>query len=437
MGRGYLMGKRSLCLPVLLAGLALMLGSVTAHAQATPTATPTPASCTISKIGNTPVTCETGAENPPSFVGVSIGNLNSITIDKTTGATTCCAGTMGALVQDSSATQYILSTNHVLARNSGSKAAKIKEAIVQPGLQDLGCWQDPADTAAQLSKWTPINFKSGENQLDAAIAKVVDETYGPAGPSVPGVDPSGALLNIGLISTTPFPFDSLLIGMPVVKMGRSSCLTAGAIDAYDAFGVVTYPATCNAASSGVAFFDHQIIVLGEAAGSVCSFATTGDSGSIVLTDDMTCPQAIGMVFAGSSGSGADSGGEIVAVNPIQSILTKFNVTLVGQTCTGSPTDPPFTDTGATSPSGADLAGMSDAFRASFEQVRSVKEAHRMRLIKMRGVAAIAIGAGATPDSAALTVYLTEDTPEIRNRVLAEVRGQTVRFRRIRGRFKAL
>jgi hypothetical protein len=426
------MKERSLCLAVLLAGLSLMLGSVAAHAQATPTATPTPASCTITSInGSTPI-CATGAENPPAVLGVSIGNINSVTISKTTGAVNCCAGTMGALVQDSSDTPYILSTNHVLARNSGTKAAMIKEAIVQPGLQDIGCWQDPGDTAAQLSKWTPINFKGAENQLDAAIAKVVDESFGPAGPEVPGVMPDGEILNIGQISTTPFPFDSLLIGLPVIKMGRASCMTAGAIDAYDAFGVVTYPATCNAASSGVAFFNHQILVIGEIGGTVCSFASTGDSGSIVLTDDLSCPQAIGMVFAGASGAGADSGGDIVAVNPIQSILTKFNVTLVGQSCVGTPADAPVNPGPALR-----FSGMSDAFRASFEQVRSVKEAHRMRLIKIPGVAAIAIGAGATPDSAALKVYLTEDSPEIRNRVLSEVKGTIVTFKVIRERFQAL
>jgi hypothetical protein len=70
--------------------------------------------------------------------------------------------------------------------------------------------------------------------------------------------------------------------MPVIKMGRTSCLTPGAIDAFDAMGVVVYPPGCNMAASGSAFFNHQILVIGEAIGSpsgrACTFAQTGDSG---------------------------------------------------------------------------------------------------------------------------------------------------------------
>jgi hypothetical protein len=449
------MKERSLCVALVLA--VLLLGKVAAHAQATPTPTATPApACSITTLpgicagGSNDGTqcvsdatctgggtcshepeCRTGAESPPVLLGVSGGNFNSVAINKT-GGVSCYTGTFGALVQDSAATPsiYVLSTNHTLARTSGSgtASAKAKEVIVQPGLVDLGCWQDPTDQVAQLSKWTPINFKGGENQMDAAIAKVIDTAIdSPDGPPVQGVDPLGRILNLGQLSTTPFPRDSLIDGLPVMKMARSSCLTGGQIDAWDAFGQVVYPAGSNSASSGVSYFNHQILIIGPG----CSFASPGDSGAIVVSSDFACPQAIGMVFAGSSGAGADSGGTIVAVNPIQPILKQFNVTLVGNaSCTPSMLEREID--GARHP-----AEISDALRASIEQVRSVKETHGRRLLRQRGVVAVGIGGGDTPGSVALNVYLTQDTPEIRSRVLAEVKGTNVRFRHLRGRFKAL
>jgi hypothetical protein len=218
-----------------------------------------------------PVECRTGAETPPSFLGVSGGNFHSITISAKTGVN-CCSGTFGALVENSNSVQFVLGSNHVLARTSGGSGSTfVNEAIVQPGLTELACWQNRTGIVARLSKWTPINFGGVENQLDAAIAKVVMAQQGPAGPLVPGVDPSGTILNIGQISTTPFPFNNLIDGLPVMKMGRSTCLTTGAVDAFDAMGQVVYDKTYNSASSGKALFDHQILIFGEVPGGTGAY----------------------------------------------------------------------------------------------------------------------------------------------------------------------
>jgi len=183
--------KRSLCGSVLLALLALLMGRMTANAQATPTPTPIP-QCSITTLpGDVPVQCETGAETPPSFLGVSGGNYRSVTPPSKTGAISCCSGTFGALVQNSSSTQFVLGSNHVLARTSSTTgSAAVRERIVQPGLEELGCWQDPTDTVARLSAWTPLDFSGGENEVDAAIARVVDAPQGPAGPLVRGINPA-------------------------------------------------------------------------------------------------------------------------------------------------------------------------------------------------------------------------------------------------------
>jgi len=404
-------------------------------AMPTATSTPTQASCSVTLPGGAIPACDTGASPPPAFLGISGGNINNVATDKS-GATTCSRGTFGALVQDTNAKQYVLSSNHVLARNSATKgAASVNELIVQPGLVELGCWQDSSDTVAQLSKWTSLSFGKGTNLMDAAIARVVNANQGPAGPSVPGVDPEGKILNIGQISTTPFNFNNLIDGFPVIKMGRSSCLTSGRIDAFDAMGTVVYPAGANVAASGNAIFNHQILVFGAAidstSGAGCTFAAQGDSGALVLTDDFTCPQAIGMLFAAAAGSsfGPESGGQIVAVTPIQTILNRFKVTLVGDSqCT-----PGFMAQQISAPSAPEIGA---ELRASIEMVRKVKDNRAPKLLRNREVVAVGIGTGDNSANATLNVYLQTDTPKIRSKVLSEVRNVQVRFKHAQ-KFKAL
>jgi hypothetical protein len=138
-----------------------------------------------------------------------------------------------------------------------------------------------------------------------------------------------------------------------------------------------------------------------------------------------------MVFAGASGAGADSGGTIVAVNPIQPILTKFNVSLVGQTCTAAaPLERAFA--GTTQP-----ADISPVLRASIEHMRSVKQIHGPKLLAQHGVVAVGIGGGDSPEHTALKVYITKDSPEIRSSVLSEVKGEKVTFRVLGRNFNPL
>jgi hypothetical protein len=371
--------------------------------------------------------CRTGAQAPPAFLGVGGGNYNDVATTKS-GVTSCGGGTLGALVQDSSANQYVLSSNHVLARNSStSGSASAKEPIVQPNLGSLGCWQDPSDIVASLSKWTPLQFKKGTNEMDAAIAKVVPANQTPAGPSVPGIDPQGNILNIRQISTAPFDYNHLFDGMAVTKMGAGSCLTTGLIDAYDAMGFVVYPPTANPAALGTAFFDHQILVFGESLDQVnaasCNFAGPGDSGALVITaDDLTCPQAVGVVFAAAAGTtfGPESASAIVAVSPIQNILSKFKVTLVGKQCTPTPSAQQF--------DASSHPEMNAAMRASIEAVREVKRTRGRRMLANHGVTAVGIGSGDDHNSAALNVYLEKDTPEIRRKVLSQAGNVKVRFK---------
>ncbi len=451
------MKERSFSLALMLAVVALVFVPVAAHAQSatpTPTATATPAGgCALTLPDGQPPNCRTGGYPPPAFLGISGGNINSVFIDPKSGVVGCCSGTLGALVQDASPSpgatpaQYVLSTNHAFARNGG-RGARAKEAIVQPGPFDIGCWQAAEDTVAELSKWTTINFKGKSNELDAAIARVVLAADSPGGPLGPGVDTLGEIFNLGVedetpgqISTTPFPYDSLIDGLEVMKMGSSSCLTSGKVEAFDAMGIVNYQATCNAAGSGPATFDHQIIVVGQPfsgfSNTTCSFAANGDSGAVVLTynpDSYQCLQAVGIVFAGSSGTDPDTAGVVVAVNPMQTpthtgVLDKFHVSLVGDnSCT-----PPSPIGVAAHP----IARMSSAMHKSINLVRKAKETYGHRLLKNHAVVAVGIATGDSPDTAVLNVYLSEDTPEIRSKVLKEIHNRSaVRFKHA-AKFQAL
>ncbi len=353
--------------------------------------------------------CRTGAQGRPSVWGVSGGNFNSID------ATSCCTGTMGAMVQDSAGNDYVLSNNHVLARTSstGSKA-QVGEPIVQPGLVDTGCWQDAGDAVGHLSQWVPLNFASKSvNTVDVAIAKLQTGM----------MDPTGWILNIGTISATPFAFSQVVVGLPVQKNGRTSCQTTGLVDATDAKGKVLYAKGCGARASGVATFDHQILIYGVDQNlNPATFSAPGDSGSLVVTQE-TCPRAVGLLFAGA-------GDNLTVINPIEQVLGALNVSLIGQ----------CVNTGSSQAPVAQLANLgvaaSAALLRSMNKVRAVKEMHADALLAIKDVTAVGIGRSDSSDQADLVVYVTKDTRAVRASIPSHIDGVTVRIEQS-GQFHAL
>ena len=89
--------------------------------------------------------------------GVSGSNVKDVT------SAFCCGGTLGSLVTDGT-NRYILSNNHILARQDKASPG---ENISQPGLIDNGC--QPATIVADFTT-AP---KLGTN-VDAAIAQLSD-----------------------------------------------------------------------------------------------------------------------------------------------------------------------------------------------------------------------------------------------------------------------
>lgn len=218
----------------------------------------------------------------PVPIGVSIGNINE-----------CAAGTLGCVVEKSGS-RYILTNNHVIAREN---KATIGEAVVQPGRYDNKppCAIRTTDIIGNLADFQPIVFSTtANNVMDAAIASTT--------PSYVSVSTlPGYYGTLGSTIATP------AIGMAIMKVGRTSSQTTGTITGINVTINVGY-------SSGTARFVNQIM-------TSKSFSKSGDSGSLVVTNPGKNP--VGLLFAGATDG-------TTFCNPISDILQKFNVTIATQ-----------------------------------------------------------------------------------------------------------
>ncbi|MGQ9661367.1 MAG: hypothetical protein ACUVWX_03405, partial [Kiritimatiellia bacterium] len=239
-------------------------------------------------------------QQPP----VKLGTSGGAELDIANGY--CCGGTLGALVQDG-ANQYILSNYHVLAGDQAyggnGRVSTIGDAVIQPGLIDVGCDAGKAQVVGWLYAYTdPFQ---GAN-VDAAIAVVA-----------PGmVDPSGSILGIGTISSgvvTAVP------GQKVKKSGRTTGLTVSTVMAVNATVNVYYDTECAGALRGVKTYTGQILV----ANNGNKFLAAGDSGSLMVENLNVAPRAVGLLYAGSS--------KVAVAHPIEEVLDALQVVLVGST----------------------------------------------------------------------------------------------------------
>jgi hypothetical protein len=207
----------------------------------------------------------------------------------------CCSGTLGALVQDNSGRQYVLSNNHVLAK---SDHAAIGDAIVQPGLIDNNCTPNGAGPGtipvASLTSWIPL--KSQQTNVDAAIAQVASRT----------IDSNGSILELGArqpdgalaaappgISSTSGRGETASLEMRVAKSGRTTGLTCGGITAIDLDVAVDYFSDCaETRPYTTKIFTNQLGLSGD------RFSDAGDSGALVV--DTATAEPVGLFFAGGT-----------------------------------------------------------------------------------------------------------------------------------------
>ncbi len=266
----------------------------------------------------------------PIKLGVSGGNIND----------GCSAGTLGSLVVNKRGKEFILSNNHVLASENEAEKGDL---ITQPGSLDDGCRFRRANRVAKLRKFIPINF-SGNNLVDAAMAKTIRGR----------VDTGGSILGIGQVSTNPV---NPKVGMNVKKAGRTSGVTTGRISAVGVTVNVRY------ASGRIARFVNQIFI------TPGGFSGPGDSGSLIVKQKSTCPEPVGLLFAGSS--------SLTVANPIKTVYKKLRVTPVG--CAASSTE---------------VSQMSEPLfqnEALVAQANEVRARHEDDLLKQPGVLGVGIG----------------------------------------------
>jgi hypothetical protein len=238
----------------------------------------------------------TAKQAPPIQLGTSGGD----SIDLANGF--CCGGTLGSLVKIEG-TQYILSNYHVfesdIVSGGNNTTAQTRDPIIQPGLIDVSCDKNLAQTVGTLVKRSSL---PGSN-VDCAIAAVV-----------PGmVRSDGANLEIGTISNTTV---NAFINQAVKKSGRTTGLTHSLVSGLNATISIVYDKECAGSTAFTKAFTGQIVI----ANAGHSFLNSGDSGSLMVEDVATNPHAVGLLFAGSCTD--------AIANPIGQVLTFLGATMV-------------------------------------------------------------------------------------------------------------
>lgn len=287
--------------------------------------------------------------------GVSGGNVNDIT------RRFCCSGTLGSLVQ-ANGTQYILSNNHVLGL---AGKAQVGDDVSQPGLIDNNC--------AVHTVVADFTVAPGLNTgVDAAIAQVR-----------PGqMNNTGAILDIGTISSVVKP---PAVGLGVQKSGRTTGLTISSISSISTTVSVRYPKSCGSGGGTLFTFTNQVVI------NSSTFSAGGDSGSLIVSNNASCPQPVALLFAGSSSS--------TIGNPIGAVLTQVSsalgspVSFVGSTCSAS--NELISD---------DPQVIAPSDEAVQKAITAMKRRER-NLMSRPGVIGVGVGAADGVNEAAIIVYI--------------------------------
>jgi hypothetical protein len=222
----------------------------------------------------------------PVPIGVSAGNLNDLVYLRNF----CTTGTLGARLKGSNNQYYALSNNHVFAVEN---QAQLGDPIIQPGMADNGCRSTAADQIGTLANYVPLNFsRTATNVVDAAAAAVTTQTVGSSTPVNGYGTPSSSIVAAAL-------------NLAVQKYGRTTVLTHGTVTGLDATVKIRYD------KGNSALFVHQIVITGN---NGSAFSDSGDSGSLIVTDNPTA-NPVGLLFAGSTST--------TIANPIGDVLTQL------------------------------------------------------------------------------------------------------------------
>lgn len=350
----------------------------------------------------------------PMLLGSSGGNNADYDLRGNT-IVDCCSGTLGALLQDNTGRQYLLSNNHVLAR---SDHASVGDAVVQPGLIDNNCTPngDGSGTlpVGALTTWLPLN--SSQTNADAAIAEV----------ALHSVDPAGNILELGArlpdgslapappgVSSTNGKGETASLQLRVAKSGRTTGLTCGAVSAVAVDVSIDYYRDC--AETHPYFtrtFTNQIALSGNA------LSDAGDSGALVV--DSANAEPVGLYFAGGLDSSGVSQG---MANPVGDVLGELSAQAGGANSYsfvgGADHAVSCLSYGNNTVSAAQALPLSDVEIARAQQALSTA---RGLVNSTTGILGVAMGKSSDrPGEAAITVYIdAEKSPAVPGTV-ADVR----------------
>ena len=215
----------------------------------------------------------------------------------------CCGGTLGALIQVGGQ-KRILSNYHVfeadITSGGNNRVAQTGDPIIQPGLIDVNCNAASAQEVATLV----VSGSLPSANVDCSSATIIDGM----------VDPSGAILEIGTLSSQTV---AASVNQAVKKSGRTTGLTRSKVSGLNATVSVSYEDECAGSTAFTKTYTGQIIISNRGS----KFLGSGDSGSLMVEDVSTNPRAVGLLFAGSSST--------AVANPIGDVLSFYNATMVG------------------------------------------------------------------------------------------------------------
>ena len=221
----------------------------------------------------------------------------------------CCGGTLGSLIQSGN-TKYVLSNYHVLYADTtpggNGQTAQPGDPVIHPALIDVGC---NANAARNIATLVANGGSLPGANIDAGIAAVM------AGQ----VDETGAILCIGVPSSNTV---SAFVGQAVKKMGRTTGLGRGTVDGLNANVSISYSDECAGGTDFTKSFTGQIVITNDR----CNFLDGGDSGSLMVEDEDTNPNPVGLLFAGSVSCNKRA---IAIANPINDVLNHYNASMVG------------------------------------------------------------------------------------------------------------
>jgi hypothetical protein len=302
--------------------------------------------------------------------GVSGGNINDIS------RAFCCSGTLGSLVA-AGTTQYILSNNHVLARQDQAAAG---EDISQPGLIDNGC--QPATIVADFTRAPQL----GTSNVDAAIAAV----------RAGQMNSTGNIQGIGIPSRN---IKAPTVGLPVIKSGRTTGTTTGTIGSINTSVNVQYQISCGSGKKYKISYTNQVLI------NSSSFSAGGDSGSLILSNnDTSCRQPVALLFAGSSST--------TIGNPIGEVASKLGVSFVGGTCTSAASQ--------------QVGGQGFQLpQQAIDHAGKVLEQNRHDLMSKAGVLGVGLGALEDNSAPAMVVYV-DKTSSAKPQLPAQIDNVPVR-----------